>query len=133
MITDTVTIDQYQWMETVRGVSAKGRVPNDGEFFQDHFPAFPILPGVLALEILKRTAERYLTDRLSQEGRPGRFLLKQVRSVKFTHYLKPGDEWESRLELVNENGSRSEWKGQLLHGDETAVSARLVFENVKSC
>ena len=102
-------------------VKASGKVLEKAEFFQDHFPDFPILPGVLAVEILKRTAEYGLKKQAENKS----VALKSVRAVKFAKYLKPGDAWESEVSLLREEEDLSTWKGRLLKGGEQAVSARL--------
>ncbi len=105
-------------------MSAKGRIPTEGEFFKDHFPAFPVLPGVLALAILTQTLER----RYEELGSPYFFSLKKIRQVKFSSTLRPGDLWESCLERLQETEDRSEWYGRLFHQGRVAVSARLTFQ-----
>ena len=94
----TLAVDKILWMKEGEGITACGRIPHDSEFFQDHFPEFPVLPGVLALEMLKQTAEKYLSALPGGAGQ--HFFLKQIRATRFTKYLRPGDEWESRLTLL---------------------------------
>lgn len=118
-------IDEVVWLEAGKGITARGKIPENSEFFQDHFPDFPVLPGVLALEMLKRTAEHYLqaVHQASEEHH----YLKQIRATKFHTYLKPGDEWESQLELVSSTGEESHWNARLFHEGKVAVSAKLVL------
>jgi len=122
----SVPIGKVLWVEKGRGVAASGQIPKTAEFFQDHFPDFPILPGVLALEVLKRTAETYLTAEGS--SKLTYYSLKKIRAAKFSSYLKPGDDWESRLELMAQEGSQSEWNAKLLHQGRLAASAEFVLE-----
>lgn len=107
------------------GIVAKGRIPEGSEFFQDHFPGFPVLPGVLALEMLKQTAESYLQAEGSSHSE--KFFLKHIRATKFHTYLKPGDEWESRLELMSTQADETHWNARLFHQGKVAVSAHLVL------
>ena len=124
-----LAIEKVLQLRSGEGIAACGRIPEESEFFKDHFPGFPVLPGVLALEMLKQTAEHYL--RLTGDHPRRRFSLKQIRAAKFSRYLKPGDEWQSHLELLREEGGRSDWNGRLLHGERVAVSARLTLEAVR--
>ena len=98
----------------------KGRVPTEAEadYFQDHFPKFPVLPGVLALEILRRAAEDFLG---------GRWRISRLSRVRFSGYLRPGDEWEAQLHPVKEN-EREGWKGVLTTNGRTAVQAQFFLE-----
>ena len=121
----------------------------NSRFFKDHFPDFPVLPGVLALEMLKQTAERYLESLVAGEGQsacgsgqglPGfknsmegrHYFLKQIRATRFTKYLRPGDEWESQLRLLQSVGEDTMWDAKLLYHGDVAVSAKLTIAKVKN-
>ncbi len=101
-----------------KSVTSAGMVAADEEFFQDHFPEFPVVPGVMTLEILKRTAEKYFNDSSAA------FALSEIRNVKFSSYLRPGDSWEARVDLVSNQGAFSEWKAKLICSGRTACSAQ---------
>jgi 3-hydroxymyristoyl/3-hydroxydecanoyl-(acyl carrier protein) dehydratase len=89
-----------------------------------------VLPGVLALEMLKQTAERYLASLVSGEGQ--HYFLKQIRATRFTKYLRPGDEWESRLRLTQSEGEETTWDAKLFYHGDVAVSAKLTLAKVKN-
>ena len=125
-----LVIEKVLWMKEGEGITACGRIPADSEFFQDHFPGFPVLPGVLALEMLKQTAERYLESLPSGVGQHS--FLKQIRATRFTKYLRPGDEWESRLRLTQSSGEETTWDAKLYHRGEVAVSAKLTLAQIKN-
>jgi 3-hydroxyacyl-[acyl-carrier-protein] dehydratase len=125
-----LAIDKVLWIKEGAGISACGRIPEDSEFFQDHFPGFPVLPGVLALEMLKQTAERYLASLPGGEGQ--HYFLKQIRATRFSKYLRPGDEWESRLMLTQDGGEETTWDAKLFYHGEVAVSAKLTLAKVKN-
>ena len=118
-------IEKVAWLKKGEGIAAQGTVPESAEFFQDHFPGFPVLPGVLMLEILKQTAARYLQSAGFSE--PSRLRLCELRDVKFTHFLKPGDEWESRVELLSQKKSQMECRGRLSSKDRIAASAKFTL------
>ena len=124
-----LALEKVLWIKPGKGIAAAGHIPAESEFFKDHFPGFPILPGVLALEMLKQTAEHYL--RIGGGASPSqRFSLKQIRATKFSMYLKPGDEWESRLELVSETEGETQWDAQLFSHGRAAVTAKLTLAKV---
>lgn len=105
-------------------ITASGTVGREEEFFQDHFPAFPVVPGVMILEIFKRTAERYFGNR------DAAFYLREVRNVKFSNYLRPGDSWEARLEMILEQNGESEWKARLLSSDRSVCTAQFKLQKI---
>jgi len=126
----TLAIEKVLWMKPGEGITACGRIPEDSEFFKDHFPGFPVLPGVLALEMLKQTAEQYLDSCEDHAGE--HYFLKQIRATRFSKYLRPGDEWESRLRLMQVSGEETTWDAKLYYHGEVAVSAKLTLAKVKN-
>lgn len=66
---------------TIKNVSAAE------EYLQDHFPTFPVLPGVLMLEAMVQAA-RALTDR--EHPRAGLLVLGGVRALKYGRFVRPG-------------------------------------------
>lgn len=126
----TLAIDKVLWTKEGEGIAACGRIPQDSEFFQDHFPEFPVLPGVLALEMLKQTAEKYLAALPGGVGQ--HYFLKQIRATRFTKYLRPGDEWESRLILLQSADDETVWDAKLYYHGEVAVSAKLTLAKVSN-
>lgn len=112
-------------MREGEGIAVEGRIPEDLELFQDHFPAFPVLPGVLSLELLKLGALTYLRR---IRGQDRSFRMRKIDSVKFSRFLKPGDLWEGELKLLSMAETESCWQAILKQGGEKAVTARFVLE-----
>ena len=112
------------WEETAEGISARGILPREAEYFQDHFPDFPVLPGVLALEIFNRIVEDYLVRRAESDA-GSRWRLAGFKDVRFSLYLRPGDEWEARLECLHQEKKRVCWKGRLSSHGKSAAQAQL--------
>ncbi len=109
------------------GITVKGKVPDEAEFFQDHFPDFPILPGVLMLEILKKAAELYSANpaSLPKVSWP----VREVKNVKFSNFLRPGDEWECRLEIVSAGQEHRIWRGKILSAGKSICAAQIKFQS----
>ena len=99
-------------------IVARGRIPCELELYKDHFPDFPVLPGVLTLEILKRTIA----------VRPEQVRLTNLQAVRFQTFLKPGDEWHSESERVSAGNHQEVWKVRLGRGPLTAVAGRMTFK-----
>ncbi len=121
-MTKTLGIEKVLWIKIGEGIVASGVIPTEAEFFKDHFPGFPVLPGVLALEMFRMSADIYLRHAGFDKHH---FRIKKIRGVKFSHYLKPGDSWESRLDLVSKTETEFVWNAKMIHAGEVAVSARL--------
>jgi len=113
------------WIEERKGIRTGGKVPDDLELFQDHFPDFPVVPGVLSLEILREAGCEYL--RTYRKAAPSKISFKEVGAVKFTNYLRPGSVWESELTLLTEDEGQSRWRAKLQTEGKNAVSAEFVL------
>ena len=72
------------------------------EYLGDHFPAFPILPGVLMLETLVQAARLMLAERAS-----GPLVLGQVKALKYGSMVRPGEALEVEVTLSKELGDGS--------------------------
>jgi 3-hydroxyacyl-[acyl-carrier-protein] dehydratase len=57
------------------------------EYLQDHFPTFPVLPGVLMIEAMVQAARRLCEPRSPQH----RLVLGGVRALKYGRFVRPGD------------------------------------------
>ena len=107
--------------------AAAGMVPEGLELYQDHFPGFPVLPGVLALDLLAGTVLRHLKKQSPQN----RYALAGAEAVRFSAWLRPGDRWQSEAVFVKEEAGRQAWKGKILKDGRAAVSARLYIQQLK--
>ena len=58
------------------------------EYLADHFPTFPVMPGVLMLETLVEAAAWLL--RLSDDYKHSVIVLREARNVKYGHFMQPG-------------------------------------------
>jgi 3-hydroxyacyl-[acyl-carrier-protein] dehydratase len=80
-LVDAVLEQSADRIVTIKHVSAAE------EYLQDHFPGFPVLPGVLMIEAMVQSARRLCSDRFPQ----GRLVLGGVRALKYGRFVRPGD------------------------------------------
>ena len=59
------------------------------EYLADHFPTFPVLPGVLMLEALVESAAWLVRD--AQDFTSSLVLLHNARNVTYKSFVKPGN------------------------------------------
>lgn len=57
------------------------------EYLQDHFPGFPVLPGVMMLESMTQAA-RQLLDPNDEAETP--WVLTQAKALKYGSFVRPG-------------------------------------------
>jgi 3-hydroxyacyl-[acyl-carrier-protein] dehydratase len=110
--------EQGKWIETVKALSLSE------EYLADHFPGFPVMPGVLMLETLIQSASWLL--RFSR-GFHKIFPLRNVRAVRYGNFVKPGSILAARVEIVKSCDDDLTFKGTGLVGGKTAVTGRFIL------
>lgn len=68
------------------------------EYLRDHFPEFPVLPGVLMLEAMVQAGRRLVERRRPASAPP--MVLGSVRSVKYGRFVQPGDTLRIEVDLL---------------------------------
>jgi 3-hydroxyacyl-[acyl-carrier-protein] dehydratase len=99
------------------------------EYLADHFPRFPVMPGVLMLEAMTH-AGAWLV-RVSEDFSHSMVLLKEARNVKYAAFVEPGQLLIVTAEIVKQDARETHLKTQgVLPGksDKPAVTGRLVLE-----
>lgn len=76
------------------GESAVGRkgCASSEDYFADHFPGFPVVPGVVQIEALAQLSGKLIEVTVFEnDGRWVWPILSIVRKAKFRRFVKPGD------------------------------------------
>src|ERR1700730_16035432 len=76
------------------------------EYLADHFPTFPVMPGVLMLQTLVESAAWLL--RVTEDYRHSVIVLREVKNVKYGSFMEPGKSLITTVEPVEELGNRAE-------------------------
>lgn len=96
------------------------------QHLQDHFPLFPVMPGVLMLEALTQASAWLI--RATDHFQHSMVVLRESKNIKFQDFVGPGDRLEVAVEIIKTEGTLVHLKviGQI--GVKTAVNGRLVME-----
>lgn len=94
------------------------------EYLADHFPTFPVMPGVLMLETLVEAAAWLL--RLTDEYRHSVIVLREARNVKYGNFMQPGFSLIVTAELQEASADAGEvvFKGKGEMDGVSTVSAK---------
>jgi 3-hydroxyacyl-[acyl-carrier-protein] dehydratase len=95
------------------------------EYLADHFPEFPVLPGVFMLEAATQAAVWLV--RLSDNYAHSMITLHEARSVKFTDFVPPGRQLQITVEQLSRDGALVSFKFQGEVEGRTCVSGRLTL------
>lgn len=93
------------------------------EYLADHFPAFPVLPGVLMIEAMVQSAAWLV--RVEQDFSKSIIELAAARNVRPASFVKPGDVLRCELDALEIAESSAKFKGGGFVGDEPVLSGRL--------
>ena len=120
MLIDTVE-------ELIPGVRAVARkcVSYNEPFFQGHFPAEPVLPGVLIVEALAQTGAVAILSLEENKGKTAYFAA--IQSAKFKKKVVPGDVLVLETEIIKTKGSIGIGKATATVDGKVAVQAELTF------
>jgi len=93
------------------------------EYLADHFPKFPVMPGVLMLEVLVEAAAWLW--RASSNYEHSVIVLRDVRNVKYGNFMQPGRRMDVGVEVVKVEGDKASFKGRGVNdsGEMTVAAA----------
>jgi len=100
-----ILIDKIVSLEEPQTLTAVKCVSLAEEYLADHFPTFPVLPGVLLLQGLVESASWLV--RKTEAFAHSMILLEEARNVKYRSFLAPGSriEYTVRAKVIEENVS----------------------------
>jgi 3-hydroxyacyl-[acyl-carrier-protein] dehydratase len=119
-------LDRITSLEPGKRLTAVRRLRADEEYLQDHFPLFPVMPGVMMLEALHQAAVWMI--KTGDQFRSPLVVLREARSVKFGDFLCPGETLEISVEAIKDDGNQTTVKATASKQGRVTVSARLLLE-----
>jgi 3-hydroxyacyl-[acyl-carrier-protein] dehydratase len=96
------------------------------EYLADHFPSFPVLPGVLMLEALVQSAAWLV--RASSDFRHSVIVLREVKAIKYGSFLEPGQTMTITVDAVGGmDGETLTFKGSGEREGTSIFNGRIVL------
>lgn len=101
-------LDRVVSMEKGKHLTALKNVTVNEEFFNGHFPSFPVMPGVLIVEALAQAGGILALQDLGGELGNRKIFFMSIEKAKFRKPVVPGD--QLRLEVGIQRRRNTIWK-----------------------
>jgi 3-hydroxyacyl-[acyl-carrier-protein] dehydratase len=118
-------LDRIVEVQPGRSLQAVKNLTLGEEYLADHFPTFPVMPGVLMLETLVEAGAWLL--RLTDDFASSVIVLREAKGVKYGTFMEPGRQMTISVELVERGKGLATFKGKGEMEGQSTVSARLVL------
>ena len=118
-------IDRIIELEPSVRITAVKTLTMTEEYLADHFPHFPVMPGVLMLEALTQ-AGAWLV-RVSEDFAHSMVVLKQANNVKYAQFVEPGQTLTVTAEVLKFDDGEVKLKAYGTESGRIIVSARLTL------
>ena len=110
--------------EEKRAVGYKGVTYNE-PFFAGHFPAEPVMPGVLILEAMAQTTAVLLLNIEETRGKIGYF--GGINKAKFRKKIQPGSLLRMEIEVLKRRGPVAVVSGKAYVENVLAAEGEMTF------
>jgi len=121
-------IDKITQWHVGTSAEAVKNVALSEDFFDDHFPRRPVMPGVLILEGMAQLSGLLLEACLQEKyGRDAKAVLTVLERTKFRDMVRPGDTltYRTRVMAVHEAGGKVQV--QALREERPVAETQMVF------
>jgi len=95
----------------VRALGVKNVTINE-HYFQGHFPARPVMPGVLIIESMAQTAAVLVVETLGPESKGKLVYFMVVDDCRFRRPVVPGDQVYIHVTKLRQRGNVWKFKGE---------------------
>jgi 3-hydroxyacyl-[acyl-carrier-protein] dehydratase len=128
-----VLIDRIQELVPGQNIVTIKNLSLAEEYLADHFPGFPVMPGVLMLEAMTQSAAWLV--RATEDFKHSTILLKSAKMIKYGSFVEPGRQLHIHVELAGPitDPSNIPMKGKGVIDGQVMVQGRfsLVCSNLK--
>jgi 3-hydroxyacyl-[acyl-carrier-protein] dehydratase len=122
-------LDRILEFESGQRIVAVKAVTLSEEYLGDHFPTFPVLPGVMMLQALAEAGSWLAREGL--EFKPAVCLLQEARNVIYKSFVKPGNLMRLEVTCRTLTEETSEFAGVGFREDVEVVRARFSLKHLR--
>ena len=110
--------EEYKPSESIVGIKC---VTVNEPFFQGHFPAYPVMPGVLIVEALAQTGAVLMSKSLEVDVGGKAIFFMSADNCRFRAPVRPGDVIRMPVQVVRHRGDVFKFAGKAMVGDKVAA------------
>jgi len=118
-------LDTIEELEPGRRALARKCVSYNEPFFAGHFPAEPVMPGVLIVEAMAQAGAVAMLSLPEMKGKTAYFA--GINNAKFKQKVVPGNVLELEVEIVKVKGPIGQGRGTAKVNGRLAASAEILF------
>jgi 3-hydroxyacyl-[acyl-carrier-protein] dehydratase len=119
-------LDKIRSFQPDSELSAIKNVTLSEEYLGDHFPEFPVLPGVFMLEAATQAGAWLL--RLSENFAHSVISLKEAKNIKYADFVAPGQTLEVTVSMLKKDDRLATFKVDGRVGQRPTLSGRIVLQ-----
>ncbi|MEO0077083.1 MAG: 3-hydroxyacyl-ACP dehydratase FabZ [candidate division WOR-3 bacterium] len=114
---------------TDKRIEAIKNVSINEDYFNGHFPNFPLLPGVIMIEAMAQVGGILIAKLIGQEFKVPETLplFLGVDKARFRKMVRPGDQLKIICEIIMLKGRVAKLQGKVFVGEEIACEAELLI------
>lgn len=110
-----------------RATGLKG-ISGEADYFREHFPDFPVMPGVLLLEAMAQLSGKLLELTVLRDRQLWCWpILSMMSKVKFRHFVRPGDVVDLSTRLLDLRDESGLCQVRAKVGGRMVASAEQIF------
>ncbi|MCS0543068.1 3-hydroxyacyl-ACP dehydratase FabZ, partial [Aeromonas veronii] len=118
-------VDRILEMEDGKRALGIKNVTANEEFFNGHFPGYPVMPGVLIVEALAQVGAVAMLKKEENKGRLAFFA--GIDNCRFKRQVVPGDQLRLEVEITRLRGSIGKGKGIATVDGELVCETEIMF------
>jgi 3-hydroxyacyl-[acyl-carrier-protein] dehydratase len=121
-------VDRIIELEPPKRIVAVKNLSLAEEYLADHFPAYPVLPGVMMLEALIQSAAWLV--RVSTDFQKNLILLREAQNVRYGNFVRPGGQLVMTIEALELGPTTSRFKATGTCDGLQSVQAKLTLDHL---
>src|SRR5215471_14129146 len=103
-------LDRITELHPGKSITALKSLSLSEDYLADHFPLFPVMPGVFMLEAITQASAWLI--RASENFAHSMVVLREARNVKYADFVMPGQTLQVQAEIISQTATETKLKVQ---------------------